>query len=193
MSGLYQNILQKFPYLTEDKLAEILEVSELISLREGEVFIHAGEAGARVGFVLQGMMRNYILTADGQQATVLIASEMETIAAYRELFLGTAASETSAAIEDTLLLAFDFHELRSKAFADPMVMRVYIEMIEHTLVAAIERIEDFTQRKPVDRYRRLLDTQPSITGRAPLKYLASYLGITPVSLSRIRKRMSQGR
>ena len=72
---------------------------------------------------------------------------------------------------------------------DPVYMRLYIDILETALVAAIERIEDFTKKKPEQRYQRLLDTHGFLIERVPLKYLASYLGITAVSLSRIRKRL----
>jgi len=134
-------------------------------------------------------MRNYTINHNGEEVTVLFATEMQVITPYATVLLGTPATETSAAVERSVLLTLDFQELRQEAQTDPLVMRVYTEMIEQSLVAAIQRIEDFTQKRPEQRYQRLLDTQSNLTDRVPLKYLASYLGITAVSLSRIRKKV----
>ena len=85
----------------------------------------------------------------------------------------------------------DFKEFKKRIDTDLLLMRVYTQVIETSLVAAIERIEDFTKKSPEERYKRLLDSHGFLIERAPLKYLASYLGITAVSLSRIRKRLTQ--
>ena len=193
MTDMHLNILSKFPYLTDEKLDEILSMGEPRMLAADEIFIAEGERSTRMGFIVQGMMRNYITNDKGDEVTVLLATEMTGIAPYKSFLLDMPATETSAAVEQTLLLVFDFHAFRQKALSDAILTRVYIQMMEDVLIAAIERIEDFTQRKPEERYQRILETQPFLIDRAPLKYLASYLGITAVSLSRIRKRLSQNR
>ncbi|MCW3125702.1 MAG: Crp/Fnr family transcriptional regulator [Bacteroidetes bacterium] len=191
MADLVQSIKDKFPFLPEDKLFAVLSLGEMVVLEESQVFIHAGERSRKVGLVIEGMMRNYLTDENGEEVTVLFAVEMQTITPYKTLYLDALATETSAAIEKTLLFVFDFQDFKKMAINDPTVMMIYVQMMEATLVAAIHRIEDFTQRSPEQRYERILHTETFLIDRAPLKYLASYLGITPVSLSRIRKRMSQ--
>jgi CRP-like cAMP-binding protein len=97
------------------------------------------------------------------------------------------------AVEPTVLLVVDFKEFKKKTESDPLYMRLYSEIMETLLVAAIERIEDFTKKNPEQRYLRLIETHGHLIERVPLKYLASYLGVTSPSLSRIRKRLSQNR
>lgn len=193
MDDLYQNIIKQFPYLPEEKFAEIITGAEVVMLEEGEKFVKAGERTRKVAYVIQGLMRNYTLNSNGEEITVHFAAEMQAIAPYTSVFLGTPATETTEAVERTLLIVLDFLELREKAQHDPILLRLYADMVELTLINAIQRIEDFTQKKPEQRYQRILDTQAYLIDRAPLKYLASYLGITAVSLSRIRKRLSKSR
>jgi CRP-like cAMP-binding protein len=188
---LYPMILHKYPYLQEEKLTEIMNLSEIIVLEVGEPLVKAGEMSNKVGLVLTGLMRNYTINDHGEEVTVMFAAEMEIIAPYKTL-LGMPATESSAAVEQSLLLVIDFEDFKRRTQEDAIYMRLYVELIEALLVRAVERIEDFTQKKPEQRYQRVLDTQTYLIDRAPLKYLASYIGITPVSLSRIRKRMSRG-
>jgi CRP-like cAMP-binding protein len=124
---------------------------------------------------------------------VVFATEMQAISAYSTIFLDRPASETSVAVEPTVLLVVDFKEFKKKTESDPLYMRLYSEIMETLLVAAIERIEDFTKKNPEQRYLRLIETHGHLIERVPLKYLASYLGVTSPSLSRIRKRLSQNR
>ena len=92
-----------------------------------------------------------------------------------------------------MLFVVDVQEFKSKTQTDPAYSQIYINMIETILVSAIERIEDFTKKSPEQRYQRLLEIHGFLIERVPLKYIASYLGITPVSLSRIRKRVTKTR
>ncbi len=193
MTDFPQIIKKRFPFIPDERLVELLSFGELIMLKEGEIFIKEGEWSQKVGFVIEGMMRNYILNDKGEQITVVFATEMQAIAPYAAVFLKRPASETTEAIEPTILYVFDFENFKKNMDVDPLYTRIYAEFLETILVAAIERIEDLTKKKPVDRYKRLLDNHGYLIERAPLKYLASYLGITAVSLSRIRKRLSKSR
>jgi CRP-like cAMP-binding protein len=193
MQELFQNIKNKFPYLPEEKLAEILAGGEIVMLEAGEKFVSIGETSTKVAYVVEGLMRNYTINSVGEEVTVHFAAEMQAIAPYTAVFLHRPATETTEAVERSILVVLDLHAFKQNARHDPMLLRLYADMIESTLIDAIQRIEDFTQKKPEQRYQRVLDTQAYLIDRAPLKYLASYLGITPVSLSRIRKRLSQSR
>ena len=190
---LVQKVQSKFPYISEDKLMEVVSQGEIVMLNEGDIFISEGDRTHKIAMVLQGMMRNFIMNDNGEEITVVFATEMQAISAYSTIFLDRPASETSVAVEPTVLLVVDFKEFKKKTESDPLYMRFYAEIMETLFVAAIERIEDFTKKTPEQRYLRLLEIHGHLIERVPLKYLASYLGVTSPSLSRIRKRLSQNR
>ena len=190
---LIQKILSKYPYVPEDRLMEVMAQGELVMLNEGDIFIKEGERTHKIGMIIEGMMRNYIINDNGEEITVVFATEMQAIATYATIFLDRPSSETSIAVEPTVLLVIDFKEFKKKTVTDPLYMRFYAELMETAFVAAIERIEDFTKTKPEQRYLRLMEIHGHLIERVPLKYLASYLGITTFSLSRIRKRLAQNR
>jgi CRP-like cAMP-binding protein len=188
-----QKIRNKYTYLSEEKILEIIGKGEIIVLKEGEIFVKAGDRSQKAGLVLEGLMRNYITNANGEEITVVFATEMQPITPYSTVLLNQPASETSAAIEPSTLFVMDYGEFKKNINVDPVYTRLYAEMLEASLRAAVERIEDFTRKKPEERYKRLLEIHGHLIERVPLKYLASYLGITAVSLSRIRKRLSKNR
>lgn len=193
MDDLFQKIKQKFPFLDEEKMAEMLSLGEMVNLKAGEVFIERGSRSHLGCIVLEGLMRNYIVNDKGEEITVVFASEMQVIATYATIFLDKPASETTEAIEPSLLFVMDYKKLQERLTVDPTYTLMYASVLEQLLISAIQRIEDFTQKRPLERYERLLQTHGHLIERVPLKHLASYLGINPASLSRIRKRLSKKR
>ena len=135
-------------------------------------------------------MRNYLLDKEGNEITVVFATEFQQIAAYSCIFLNRPSNETTEAIEPSTVLVFDLQQLRQKTTQDPLLAKAYTTVVEQAFAAAIQRIEDFTQTSPEERYLQLLENQPHLLERIPLKYIASYLGMTFTSLSRIRKRVA---
>jgi len=183
-------IKSRFPYLSDTKVQEIVSHGQVIALNPGEIFIQAGERTNKVGLVLEGLMRNYILCDNGREITVVFASAMQPVASYAGIFLNQPSSEASKAVEHSILFSIDFDIFKNNLESDPIYTRVYSDLVQEALVAAIARIEDFAKKSPEERYLRLMDTHAYLIDRAPLKHLASYIGITPVSLSRIRRRMA---
>ena len=193
MTDLYTYFEERYPYLSEDMLASVIAMGEVQALAENEILIKAGERSHKLALVLEGMARNFTFDSKGEEVTVVFAGPMQVIAPYTTLFTQTHASEATAAVEPSVLLVFDFRALQQRALSDSMFSRLYADMIINAFVKTIQRVEDFTQRSPTERYRRILLEQPDMIDRIPLKYLASYIGVTAVSLSRIRKRVSQNR
>ncbi len=190
---VYQRIKARFPYLDDEKLAEMLSLGELVSLKEGEIFIEAGSNSRRTAFVVEGLMRNYFTNEKGEEITVVFSSEMQPIMPYAPLFLNKPATETTQAIEPSLLLVFDAETFIRRADIEHAYARAFSDMLQRAFIDAVTRIEDFTHKNPTERYLRLIEMPGDLINRVPLKYLASYLGITTFSLSRIRKRLSKNR
>lgn len=193
MQEFLQQMKARFPYLTDDKLEMLLQIGEPMVLQEGETFIKIGERHNKLALVLQGLLRNYLINDKGEQITVVFATSMQILAPYKCLLLQQPASETTEAVQQSMLLSFDYTAIKKLVETDAVVNRLYRENIEQTLIKAIQRIEDFTIAKPEERYQLLLAEHGYLIEQAPLKYLASYLGINPVSLSRIRARIAKSK
>ncbi len=192
MQEIIQKIRAKFPYLSNEKLELLMQLGQPMVLQEGETFIQIGQRHNKFALVLQGLLRNYIIDDKGEQITVVFATEMQVIAPHRCLFLQQPSTETTEAVQTSMLLSFDYTEIKKLLETDAVINRIYRDTIEQTLINAIERVEDFTIANPEERYQRLLNQHGYLIEQAPLKYLASYLGISAVSLSRIRARIAKG-
>src|ERR1700722_12655792 len=119
MTDFPQKIKKRFPFLSDEKLAYLLGLGEFVMLKEGEVFTKEGEWSQKISLVVEGMMRNYIVNDKGEQITVVFATEMQAIAPYATLFLKKPATETTEAIEQTLLFVLDFENFKKQVDSDP--------------------------------------------------------------------------
>jgi CRP-like cAMP-binding protein len=138
-------------------------------------------------YVEAGLLRVYYFLGDAD-VTESFEPEGSFVARAESLFSGRPSRKGIRAVEDTRLMAIDTRGLYASFDAYPPLERMFRKITEEAYVKAIQRQESLQFHSPEERYQLLLENQPDIVRRAPLKFIASYLGITAVSLSRIRAR-----
>ncbi|MEN2284072.1 Crp/Fnr family transcriptional regulator [Algoriphagus sp. SE2] len=136
-------------------------------------------------FVSSGLARIYYLK-DGIDITEYFAFEHDMIIRAESLFTGKPSKKGIQAIEDTELIGIPASKLEILFDSYPEIERLFRKMMEMSYVSYVNRIESLQFHSADERYRQLLSGFPSLLERIPLKHIASYLGITQVSLSRIR-------
>lgn len=184
-------VASRFSVLKEEDLAQIMPLISFKVLTAGELFIQEGDMSYQIAIVLEGLLRNFHFTEDGEEKTVLFTWEAEVVAGYKCIFLNEPATENIEALEPTTLVVFDYHAFKALTHENTRFVQAHLQILEKAFVEAILRIDDFTLNSPEERYLRLLTERPFLLQRVPQKHLASFLGITQVSLSRIRKRITQ--
>lgn len=185
-------IKERFPYLHEDDMAAVMRLASMRTVSAGEHLIRAGTVNYSGFLVVKGLLRNYHILPDGSERTVLFTSEGGSVASYATVFRNLPTVEQVTAIEETLVIAMDTREMRKLMESRPELRLAYSQVIEQLLLDAITRIDRFVLLSPEERYRAFVKENPGLEQRIPQKHLASYLGITPVSLSRIRARAVRG-
>ncbi len=182
-------IKKQFPYLTDDDVQELLALGKTGHLEAGDLFIDVGEVTYNSAVVIKGMLRNYHSSEDYTDKTVLFTVEGQSAMSYATVFLGKPSADTIEAMEDTVLLVSDFREIKELSRNNSRIGRMVNDKLENRLVETIARIDDFTLRSPEQRYIRFAEENPALLERVQKKHLASFLGVTPISLSRIRSRL----
>jgi CRP-like cAMP-binding protein len=149
----------------------------------------AGEVARHAAFVAHGCLRSYVIDARGKEHIVQFAPETWWLADTDSLGAGSPSQFFVDAIEDSVLLLIDgpSHQLiveRVPGYGAAMRtgLQRHAAAKDQRIVGALSATE---------RYLAFLKTYPSIVLRVPQKMLASYLGITPETLSRIRKKLSR--
>lgn len=189
MQDLIKAYFQDYNYLQLKDIATILRCTAVKSFKTGEIIAQRGSVYPYSLGIINGMIRTYITTPDGVEKTVRFAEEKDFTACSRCFLFGKPSNEYLQALEDTRVFAIQTEKLRNYAYENPRLLRFINDAMAKALMDSVERIEFFASLSPQERYEDLLIKNPKLIHRVAQKYLASYIGVTTVSLSRIRSRI----
>ena len=187
-----RDTIKIFEGLSDELKTEIIKLLKPIHLKKGEIFIRLGMMSDKIGVVVSGVIYAYLLK-DGEEKTIHISSAKNTVAAYDCLLLNQPSKLIYKALTDTELMVISFSALEQLYKTNVLANRISREFMRLQLADAYQRTASFIIYTPLERYQQLQKENPEVINLIPQKVLASYLGITPVSLSRIRKRARLGK
>jgi CRP-like cAMP-binding protein len=144
-----------------------------------------GQTCKTIYFVKSGVLRIYYFKGD-LDITESFEFENSFVARAESLFAGQPSRKGIQAIEESNLIAIDSTKLFILFDSYPELERLFRKIIESSYVNTVNRIESLQFNSAEERYNSLIRESPDVLKRIPLKYVASFLGITQVSLSRIR-------
>ncbi len=160
-------------------------------LRAGECLQRAGDVARYAAFVSSGCLRSYVIDAKGKEHIVQFAPETWWLADSDSLAKGTPTQYFYEAIEDADLLLIDGPSHQRVVERVPGYGAAQRTGLQRHAAAKDQRIVDALSASAEERYLSFLSTYPSIVRRVPQRMLASYLGVSPETLSRIRKHLSR--
>lgn len=169
---------------SESEKALALICKEL-TFSKGKNVQEIGHTCKTLYFVKKGVVR-ICYFKDAIDITESFEFENAFVARAESLFTGKPSRKAIQAIEDTTLIAIDSNKLFKLFDMHSDLERLFRKIIENSYVNTVNRIESLQFNTAEERYKSLLKDNPDVLKRIPLKYVASYLGITQVSLSRIR-------
>lgn len=184
---------QKFDFLSSADLSLILQHVKLQQLSKGEYFIQSGQKHRNVALVKNGLLRCFYIKENGEEVNAFFRWEGTVIGAYECIIKEVVSSQYIQAIEDCTLMSIDFNNLEKLYDENRNLEKAGKILLQNTLAEALQKIASFITDSPELRYKKLLEEYPELNQRIPNKYIASFLGITPVSLSRIRRRIHENR
>lgn len=181
------NFLHSVHKISEEEEKLLSGLCTLRSLQKNQELQPISHTCKTIFFVNKGMLRICYLK-NGVDITESFEPENSIVARAESLFAGIPSKKAICAVEDTEVVAINVPKLFALFDAHPNLERLFRKVFEQQHVRTIHRLESLQYNTPEERYQQLLDEQPNILLRAPLKHIATYLGITQVSLSRIRAR-----
>ncbi|RYE24917.1 MAG: Crp/Fnr family transcriptional regulator [Sphingobacteriaceae bacterium] len=186
MKELIEYVLQ-FGSLNEQQIALILGKATELNLPKGAYFSEAGKIAGQFGFILDGIIRVCYYNNKGEEITKYFIEENNLVVDLNSFDNDIPSSSYVEALTDCRLIVFskkDWKELSNTIIGwDAIVQKI----ISKALLQKVERISPLLSEDGKTRYLRFLEIYPTVANRIPLSYIASYLGITQSSLSRIRK------
>jgi CRP-like cAMP-binding protein len=176
--------------ISESDYQLIESVSIIKKLRKHQFLLTEGDVCTFNAFVCQGFLRKYSVDDKGLEHTVYFATENWWVSDRQSLMDGTPSNYYIEAVEDSISLLiskknFELINERIPAFKEMVNL-----LLQRSLNASHERINLTFQSTAEERYNHFIKTFPDLVNRAPRHMVASYLGITPETLSRIRKQLS---
>jgi CRP-like cAMP-binding protein len=184
MNSLFQ-YFSKFNPLSENAEKAITEISSIINISKNKDLQPIGHTCKTIYFINKGVARIYYFK-DGIDITESFSFENNIIARVESLFSGKPSRKAIQVLEDAEIVAINAPRLFKLYDEFPEIERLFRKIFEAGYVETVNRIEGMQFHSAEERYNALLNEAPNVLMRVPLKYVASFLGITQVSLSRIR-------
>jgi len=187
MHEVLLDFLSKFVSLTEDEKNEILSLDIFRSFDKGTVLLKEGQQSQDNYFILKGCIRKYYIQ-DGEEKTTDFFTEMETLTPH--CVISKAPSEYYiSCVEDTIMTVTNAAMENDGFLKFPKFESLCRILSEEHLAKQQIHFDQFKTSSPEQRYLNLLQKRPDLIQRVPQHQLASYLGIKPQSLSRLRARI----
>lgn len=177
--------LRQVSPLSQDAISNLSSITTAVEIRKNDNLQEIGQTCKTIYFVFQGIARIYYFK-DGKDITEYFAFDNDVIIRAESLFSGKPSPKAIQALEDTTFLAIPSNTLFELFDQYHEIERLFRKIVERSYVDTVNRLESLQFHTAEERYKKLLEKAPNLILDIPLKHIASYLGITQVSLSRIR-------
>lgn len=180
---------ENFPFLSAESVSQILKICTYKEVKNRELIIKAGDKSRIFFFILEGTFRGYFINKQGNEVNMFLRQEPSIFGTSDTLSTEKATKFNIESILPSKILFFNIEEFEVIAFQNPEILKLFVSELKSHLQNLVNRIEGLVDKQPEDRYLELLKTNPKLFQSAFNKHIANFLGITPVSLSRIIKRI----
>ncbi len=173
-------------YLSSEAVAQIVELAEPIQIEPDRPFVIQGEVTTSLFYVPESVVRYYVDTEEGSSSNKHFTLAPCVVGSTTALLREKPSRLSIAATTRCLGQKLSWQAFRQLSLSSNEILTFYTQSLERLFVQKEERETSFLVDSATERYQRLLGEFPGIEEMLPQYHIASYLGVTPVSLSRIR-------
>jgi CRP-like cAMP-binding protein len=188
MENEFIQYLNDLPMFSEEEKQFLAANIKVVSFKKGELLVREGEVANQCYFVLKGCVRQYRLL-DGEEKTTAFFLEQQAVVSYTSYVQKIPSNHYCVCVEDCSLIVGNPDTEKELYSQFPKLEAFTRAFMSEDFGKTQEAYSTFITSSPEERYLNLLKTQPELLQRVPQHQIASYLGMTPESLSRIRKRI----
>ena len=164
---------------------DLIVCSKINTFKRNEIVIREGQFSKKAYLIVQGCARAYYLK-DGRDISDWFTFENQFMASIVSFFSKEPSPHYVEFVEDSIVFEFSKETIDHLSNKHRDLERLISTVVTETMLGLCERLYTVQFNKAEERYKHLISTQPDITQRIPLTHIASYLGITLETLSRIR-------
>ncbi|RSK29155.1 Crp/Fnr family transcriptional regulator [Bacillus sp. HMF5848] len=188
MKDVLIQYMKRFSDLSEAELKKLTIDVPVVTFKKGTTLLHQGEVPDKCYFVLKGCVRQYAVDEDGNETTFNFFTEEQSVTTFNQHTTDKVSPYSLSCLEDCTLVVGDLATEQESYDMHPVLAAMTRKMIEADIGAMRDDFSSFISSTPEERYHALMKKRPDLIDRVPQYQLASYLGIKPESLSRIKKR-----
>lgn len=189
MSNQIIDFITQYITLSNDEKKWIEESKSILHCKKGDILLRESEYSEKCFFILRGCVRSYYLI-DGEEKNTAFFIESETITPVSYITKEPSAYYLSC-LENCILSVASPTQSRQLIKKVPKLQDLVFRLNENLIVQKQIMYDDFKNLNAEKRYLKLMEKRPDLTNRVPQYHIASFLGMTPVSLSRLRGRLSK--
>ncbi len=175
------------PALSDSNLKKIFEAHEKVELNKGDFIIKEGQTANNYMVIEKGLMRSFVYDYNGDDITTDFFIENEIVIEVSSLFQRIPTKEYIQTLTDCTCYKIDFNKFQELFHSIENFREWGRAWLSNSLFEFKQRSVSIIKESATDRYLALIKEKPQIIQQAPLKNIASFLGVTDTSLSRIRK------
>ncbi|MGM0337355.1 Crp/Fnr family transcriptional regulator [Enterococcus sp. AZ007] len=176
--------------IKETILSRLIELGTLIEFSSDDLIVAAGDNQNKLYLLVDGLIRKYYLDYQGNDLTHQFLEAEQVFSTQHVVFSGQVMCNFEA-VEPCRVVCFDYELIQSLMLEEPALTQIYIGMLEETLRIKLVRETALLTESATARYVKLKTEIPNIDQRVNHGHIASYIGVTPVSLSRIRRTLRE--
>lgn len=180
-----RELARKYSTMTHDELDILESVLVPMKFTKGEIILKEGDVCEHIYYVERGLTRQFYFK-NGKELTEHIGVEHSIVMCIESLFKEKPTYLQLEALEPTLIYAMPKHRLEEVALHNVNIQILYRKILEESLIISQVHADMLRFETAQDRYLKLCKQSPQVVLRAPLVYVASYLQMTPETLSRVR-------
>ena len=191
MFDIFRNYLTSKIFLTEEELKMIETVSVFKKLRKRQYLLQEGDVWKMNAFVCRGCMRTYRVDDKGAEHILNFAVENWWTGDRESLMTGNPAKSNIDALEDSVILLIEKERLENLSVQIPALNNFLNNILQKSFNVSQNRIIANISYTAEEKYLNFIETRPEIANRVPQHMIASYLGISPETLSRVRNQIAK--
>lgn len=189
MRDILIRYIKRYTDLSEAELEAITTDVPIEEFKKGTILLHQGEAPEKCYFVLKGCIRQSAVDETGRETTFNFFTEEQGVTIFNRHTLDKASKYSLSCLEDCVLVVGDLSIEQQMYDTYSGLESMIRKMVEENIGEINDDFAVFVASRPEERYKALLEKRPDLIHRVPQHQLASFLGITPESLSRIKRRL----
>ena len=180
-----RELARRYSTMTHEELDLLESILVPLKYAKNEMILREGETCTNIYWVVKGLVRQYYYK-NGKELTEYMASENTIVMCIESLFREQPTHLQIKALEPTIMIALPKAELEAVAMKSVNIQILFRKILEESLILSQHHADMLRFESAQDRYAKLVKNQPQLVLRAPLVYIASYLQMTPETLSRVR-------